>query len=166
MTHFISYTRNNIPVFIDLIRSNAAKHVAQQPYLLTLTAEALKNITLDGRSSMSIVHDMGRPIGYDFVVETSTDDGIFYAQLVRDETYTRFIKNGKPLSTRYLTTILSIDPVGAQYNVENVWIGRLTPPRPGSAKETAKSKSYWDTHAYVFENQPIQSSTLTKTCPY
>ena len=166
MTHFISYTRNNVPVFIDLIRSNAAKHVAQQPYLLTLTAEALKNITLDGHSSISIVHDMGRPIGYDFVVETSTNDGIFYAQLVRDEAYTRFIKNGKPLSTQYLTTILTIDSDGALYNVESVWIGRLTPPLPGSAKENTKSKPYWDKHAYVYENQPIKSSTLTKTCPY
>ena len=164
--HFISYTRNNVPVFIDLIRSNAAKQVAQQPYLLTLTTEVLKSITLDGRTAMSIEHDMGRPIGYDFVVATPTNDGIFYARLLRDDAYTRFIKNGKPLSTRYLTIILSIDPVGTQYNIENVWIGRLTPPRPGSAKETAKSKPYWDKHAYVFENQPIQSSTLTKTCPY
>lgn len=166
MTHFIGHTRNNIPVFIDLIGSAAARHVAQQPYLLTLAAEALRSATLDGRSTINLEHDMGRPIGYDFVVETTTTDVIFYAQLLRDEAYTRFVKNGKPLSTRYLTTILRADKVDAQYNLENIWMGRLTPPRPGSAKESARSKTYWSKHAYVFENQPIRSSTLTKTCPY
>lgn len=166
MTHFIGLTRDNVPVYIDLIRSDAAKQIAQQPYLLTLAAEALRNSTLGGRSTINLEHDMGRPIGYDFVVETTTTDVIFYAQLLRDNAYTRFVKNGKPLATRYLTTILRADEAGTQYNVESIWMGRLTPPRPGSAKETARSKTYWEKHAYVFENQPVQSSTLTKTCPY
>lgn len=165
MPHLVEHTRNNIPVFIDLISSDAGKQIAQQPHLLTLAAEALRRTTLDGHN-VNLEHDMRRVIGYDFVVEAVDSDTIFYAQLVRDDVYTRFVKNGKPLSTRCLTTILRADKTGAQYNLENLWIGRLTPPRPGSTKETAKSKPYWEKHARVFENQPIQQRTLTKTCPY
>ncbi len=107
---------------------------------------------------------MKRSIGYDFVVETSPVDVVFYGRCLRDELYTRFIKNGKPLSTSYLSLVLRTEDTG--YVLHGLWIGRHTPPRPGAAEETAESKEYWHDHAFVFENQRIQPSTLTKTCPY
>lgn len=165
MIHLVGHTQNNIPVNVDLVKSEAAKHISRQPYLLGLAAEALRNTALE-ESVVNLEHDMERVIGYDFVVKTTGTDTIFYVQLVQDKIYTRFTKNGKPLSTSFVSIVLQRSQKGDSYNMHDVWIGRLTPPRPGSAEETAQSKLYWEDHAYIFENQPIQPRTLTKTCPY
>jgi hypothetical protein len=165
MSHFIGQTNNNEPVFVDLINSSAAKRIAQQPYLLTLATEALQNAMLSG-VKITVEQDMGRTIGYDYVVETSVDDTVFYAQLVRDSTYTRFIKNGEPLATRHLTMTLIYNEADSCYNLTDLWVGHRRPPRPGSTQENARGNLYWGKHAFVFENQPLQSRTLTKTCPY
>lgn len=165
MDHYVGNASNNIPVYVNLIKSNAAKHIAQQPSLLTLATEALQHLTLKG-VSVNLEKDMGRTIGYDFVVETTATDTVFYAQLQRDSTYTRFVKNGEPLPSRHLTMTLDYDRINTCYYLSNIWIGHLRPPRPGSTQETAKGNIFWGNHAFIFENQPLQSRTLTKTCPY
>jgi hypothetical protein len=165
MKHAAGYTHNNVPVYVDLIHSDAAKHIAQQPHLLGLLEEALKKISLRD-PQVSIEFDMGRPIGYNFVVSTSDKDSIFYAQLLRDDTYSRFVKNGKPLATQYLTLILARHDDDTAYELLDIWVGRLNPPRPGSVNETANSRPYWETHAIVLDKQPLQSRTITKVCPY
>lgn len=165
MKHLVGHAKNGIEVNVDLITSRAAKHISQMPHLLSLAAEALQSIQLE-KTVMDLEYDMGRTIGYDFVVETTDTDTIFYVQLVRDNTYTRFTKNGKPLSTKYLSMILCKSDDDTSYDLLDIWVGRLTPPRPGSDQATDDAKTYWEKHAFVFENQPVQSSTLTKTCPY
>lgn len=164
MKHSIGKSGNGIAVHVDLIQSQAAKHIAQQPHLLNLIAEALKQTTLSGANA-KIEQDMGRVIGYNFVIKTADSNGVFYAQLLRDDTYTRFIKNGKPLATRYLSMILRQDEDGA-YELSDAWIGRMSPPRPGTADETAESKPYWATHAIILSNESLQLRTVTKECPY
>lgn len=164
MKHPIGQTSNGIAVHVDLIRSQAAKHIAQQPHLLNLIAEALEQITLSGTDA-KIEHDMGRVIGYNFVVKTTESDGVFYAQLLRDDTYTRFVKNGKPLPTQYLSMVLCRDEDGV-YELNDAWIGRMSPPRPGTVDETAESKPYWSAHAIILGNESLQLRTITKVCPY
>lgn len=163
--HLVGYSRNKLPVYIDLINSRAAKHISRHPYLLNVAAEALKSISLS-KPQISLEYDMGRNIGHDFVVETTSADSIFYVQLVRDDIYTRFIKNGKPLPTSYVSMVLERDKKDDPYHMKDIWVGRSTPPRPGGSEETPESKAYWEDHAVVFGNEPIQSRTLTKTCPY
>ncbi len=165
MKHSIGQTRNGVTVYVDLIHSQAAQHIADQPHLLSLIAEMLPHTTLRG-SDFSIEHDMGRTIGYDFVVSTADTDTIFYAQLLRDSTYTRFVKNGKPLSTQHLTLHLHLSEDKTTYELRDAWIGHLSPPRPGSGHETTQSRPYWATHAFVFGNQSLQLRTVTKKCPY
>lgn len=165
MMHLVGHSRNKLPVYVDLIKSEAAKQIARHPYLLNVAAEALQHIPLN-KPIVSLEYDMGRNIGHDFVVETTSADNVFYVQVVRDKVYTRFIKNGKPLPTQYVSMILERDQKGDPYHMNDIWVGRLTPPRPGSAEETSASKAYWEGHAIVFGNEPIQSRTLTKTCPY
>lgn len=162
--HLIAHTKNDIPVHVDLIKSGAAKEIARQPHLLTLAAEVIQSVALH-KSVVKLDHDMKRSIGYDFVVETSPLDVIFYGRCVRDDVYTRFTKNGKPLPTSYISLALHRTS-DADYILHDLWIGRHTPPRPGDPEETAESKEFWQDHAFVFENQRIQPSTLTKTCPY
>ncbi len=164
MKHSIGQTGNGILVYVDLIKSQAAKHIAQQPRLLTLVAEALQQAEPHGVEA-NIECDMGRAVGYSFVVKTAGTDGIFYAQLLRDDTYFRFIKNRKPLPTQYLSMVLRQDESGA-YELHDAWVGRLNPPRPGTTGETAESKSYWDTHAFILSNETLQLRTITKECPY
>jgi hypothetical protein len=164
MRHPIGQTRNGVPVFVDLISSQAAKRIAQQPQLLTLTKEMLEQVTVRGQEA-SIEHDMGRLIGYNFVVATTDKDTILYGCLVKDNIYTRFVKNGKPRSTHFLTVSLRKDGDNT-YELLDVWVGRLNPPRPGSANETPESKAYWASHAFVLDNQPLQLQTVTKECPY
>lgn len=164
MKHAITQTRNGAVVYVNLVRSPAAARIASQPYLLGLIKEALEPTSLTA-AVIRIEQNMGRDIGYDFVAETKESDPIFYAQLVRQETYTRFVKNTKPLSTQYLTMILKRDESG-QYELDDTWVGRLSPPLPGSYNETQESKSYWNSHAYIFDKQPLQLRTVTRVCPY
>lgn len=164
MKHPIGQTRNNIAVYVDLIQSEAAKHIAQQPHLLRLVAEAIQHITLRGPAAQ-IEHDMGRVVGYNFVIKATGSEGIFYAQLLRDDTYTRFVKHGKPLPTSYLSMVLQRDADGA-YELNDTWIGRISPPRPGTANETAESKPYWTDHAILLGNETLQLRSITKVRPY
>lgn len=151
-------------VHVDLIASPAGMHISRQPHLLGLVSEALTQTAARDRE-VTIECDMGRTIGYDFIVATSDKDTVLYAQCLRDTIYTRFIKNGDPSLTQFLTIKLRRDDSG-EYVLHDTWIGRAIPPRPGSAEETPESKPYWSTHARILEGQPLQSRTITKLCPY
>lgn len=164
MKHLVGYTKNAIPVYIDLIRSAAAKHVASQPHLINLAAEALSQIA-PKKPRVSVECNMGRDIGYDFVVETTDAHNVFYAQLANETIYTRFVKKGEPKATAFLSLVLERASNGTEYNLCGVWIGRQNPPRPKDANETEQSQPYWDTHALVFDNQAIQPRTISKELP-
>lgn len=164
MKHLVGKSKNGVPVYVDLIHSVAAGHIAQQPYLLGLVEEALQRTALH-ESEVSIEHDMKRTVGYDFVINTTDKDVVFYARLLRDTVYTRFVKNGKPTPAQHLVLILRRDDSG-EYELLDTWIGRLIPPRPGSAKETSESKTYWESHAMILDSHSLQTRTLTKVCPY
>ena len=62
MKHPIGQTANSTPVYVDLTRSQAAVHIAQQPQLPGLVKEALAKLTATG-PTISVEHDMGRNIG-------------------------------------------------------------------------------------------------------
>lgn len=164
MKHLVGRTRNGALVHVDLITSAAAKRIAQQPHLLGLAGEALKKTALRD-TEIRFEYDTERTIGYDYVIGTTDKDSVFYAQLLRDTTYTRFVKNGKPVPAQRLAIVLRKNDDG-NYELLDTWIGHLSPPKPGSTGETPESKTYWATHALILDNQPIQLRTLTKVCPY
>jgi hypothetical protein len=162
--HPVGQTRNGAHVYVYLIGTQAGRHIAQQPQLFALAKEMLEQTTVRG-TEVSIERDMKRLIGYSFIVATSDTDTILYGRLLRDDVYTRFVKNGKPLSTNYLTVTLKQDS-DRNYELSDIWIGRFSPPRPGSANESAESKPFWSNHAFVLDSQPMHLQTVTKTCPY
>ena len=164
MKHLIGHSRNGIRIHVQLIGSHAGENIARQPQLLSLAKEMLAKTTLQG-AEIRLEYDMKRPIGYNFVVETSDQDTIFYGRLLKDALYTRFVKKGKPQPTRYIAaTLLRNDD--NSYELSDIRIGRLAPARPGSAHQTAESKQYWSNHALILDSQPLQLNTLTKICPY
>lgn len=164
MKHPIATTHNGKAVYVDLVYSLAAITIAQQPHLAQLVAEVLRQTRVD-TPDMYIEQDMQRTIGYDYVVETSNADHIFYAKLLRDTTYTRFVKNGRAQPTQYLSIVLHRDNDG-DYELKEAWIGKQHPARPGSDGATATSRQFWENHAFTLEGQQLQSRTLTRTCPY
>jgi hypothetical protein len=164
MKHIIAQTRNDVTVYVDLISSQASAQIARQPYVLNLLKELVQRTTITG-PELRFDQDMGRSIGNESVVETTEADTIVYAQKLKDPTYTRFVKNAKPEPTQYMTIVLRRDDENS-YELMDTWIGRLSPPRPGSEYETPESKTYWSNHAYVLDGEPVQSKSITKDCPY
>lgn len=164
MKHLIGLTQNRVEVYAYLTSSKVGKRLSRQPHLLALAKEMFTEVSLRDLK-IYMEYDMGRHIGYDFIINTTDNDAVFYACILKDTVYTRFVKSGEPIHTNYLTVTLEQDG-DENYELSDIWIGRLIPPRPGSADETADSKPYWSDHAYILGDQPLQSQTLTKTCPY
>jgi hypothetical protein len=164
MKHPIAQAKNDVTVYVNLIGSQAAASIAQHPYLLGLVKELLQETKLTG-PRLYFDRDMGRPVGSANVVETSDKDTILYAQALHGELYKRFVKNGKPLSTRHISVLLSRDDDGS-YELLDAWVGPLRPPHPGTEDETKAGRDYWDSHAFVLDREPIKLRTLTKNCPY
>lgn len=157
-------TKNEIEVRVDLAHSGAAHRISQRPHLLTLAGEALSNLTVDG-AHLVMTQDMGRPIGYDFVIEVGEPETVFYAQLVNETILTPLTKKGSPAPTNLLTIVLQHNEEDG-YCLEDVWPGPFRPPLPSNLEECAESKVYWSNHAYVFEDQRIKAQTITRECPY
>jgi len=164
MKHVIGSTSNGSSVYVDLIRSKAAKQISAQPQLLVFAKEAFKGLALS-KDSIEIEHDMGRTIGYDFTIETNDKDTVFYAQLIKATDFTPYVKNGTPASTTHLSVILK-KASDDEYELLDMWVGKMSPPLPGSENATAKSALYWSSHAIIYTNQAIQTRSLTKTSPY
>jgi hypothetical protein len=164
MKHTIGQTNNGVTLYVDLINSQAGVQIARQPYMLALLKELIGRTVITGKE-LQFDQDMGRPVGHESIVETTEADTIIYAQKLKDNVYTRFVKNAKPDPTQFVTLILRKD-ADDSYELIDTWIGRLSPPRPGSKYENAESKTYWANHAYVLDGEPVQSKSITKICPY
>jgi hypothetical protein len=160
----LARSNDKYEVYINLISSSAGHYLSRRPYVINLIKEVLTPIKLSG-ARVVIERDMGRNIGNTDIVTTSTSDTIYYAQPVKAEIFSRFAKNKYPQPSNTLTIIVEQDSEG-NYEVSDTWIGPFIPPFPGDDNETADSKSYWETHALAHDAQPIQSKTITKTCPY
>lgn len=160
----ITESPNGYKVYVNLIASPAGQYLSRQPYIIKLVKEVLaaKDLT---RSKETIEHDMGRVIGNTDIVETSDKDTIFYALPNKRVVFSRFAKNRYPAPSPKLTIILERDADG-DYEISDTWIGPCSPPFPGDANATVKSKPYWETHALAQDAQAVQSKTITKICPY
>lgn len=160
----VGTTSNGITVNIDLVHSGAAQLISRRPHLLTLASQIVNKITLID-SHLTMTYDMGRAIGYDFVVTPSAIDVVFYAQLAKENTYIPFTKKGTPASTNLLTMVLRHSETDG-YCIEDLWPGPYRPSLPGTATETPESKPYWENHAYIYEDQHLKVSSITHDWPY
>lgn len=165
MNHLVGCSKNGSPVYIDLTSSAAVKAVSRQPHLLSLAAEGLR-VRILQKGNATVECNLRRNIGYDFVIDTTDENDVFYVCLIKDSIPTRFTKKGMPETTSYITLCLEFDSDKDIYNLVDLWVGRSRPVEPGRSGESDKSIEYWKNHAVVFQNQPIQTQTLTKECPY
>ncbi|MBI3624401.1 hypothetical protein HY218_02090 [Candidatus Saccharibacteria bacterium] len=151
-------------IYVDLITSSAGHYLSRQPYVLNLIKEVLAPMHLT-KSEVFIERDMGRTIGSTDIVETSEKDTIFYALPYKKSVFSRYAKNRNPVPSQKLSLTLQRDSTG-NYELVDTWIGPSSPPFPGDKKATAKSKTYWQSHALVQDAQMVQAKTITKVCPY
>lgn len=163
--HPIVTLRDGTEVYVNLINAEISRTIARQPHLVELVKEILQEKVLSG-SEVHIEQDMGRVVGNDFVVTTKEGDSIFYAKVLHDETYTRFIKNGSPNPTQYVTITLRRVVGDRTYELYSARIGRLIPSRPDAASGSSESRRYWESHAVMHTGESLQSSTISKSCPY
>lgn len=163
MQHPVAHEQNGVLIFVDLIRSPAAKRIAEQPQLLRFAQEILRGQQLAG-TMLTLECNLQRQVGTSQIIATAANDTIFYARLTKDDLYTRFVKTNKPQPTQVVTMRLQKHDAG--YELHDIWFGLPYPPRPGSSDETAESEEFWQSHAFVYESQPLQASSITKICPY
>jgi hypothetical protein len=164
--HTLATDQNGHEIIVNLTShgSAAALQISEQPHLLTLAKEILEKVTVQGNEQL-IEKDMGRTIGSNFMVETTSADTILYAQQLKQEWYTRYVKNRSARDTTFLT--LDLQRVNATtYELIDIFMGRTRPAVPGHPDESATSKGYWATHAVIWGSQKIRSNTITKDCPW
>lgn len=162
--HLIAVSKNGADVRVNLIHSDAALHIAQQPHILTLAKEMLAQESLNDEE-IDIEHDFGRVIGNSEIVETTAKDTIVYAKLLKREDYSRFVRKRSLLPSNYLS--MSVRRIADNtYEIIDIWIGRLAPPFPSEEDHSPDSVLYWSTHAIVLDGQSLQVRTLTKNAPF
>lgn len=158
--HHIGTTKNGAEVYVNLIKSEAAVHIAHNPQILALTKEMLAKSTVTGKTA-NIEHDFGRTVGNSEIVETTPKDTIVYAKRLRYDSYNRFVRK-RQLSPSSFVSLSLVKTENGEYELVNAWIGRQTP----AFTETEASKLYWANHAIVLEGQQLQLRTVTKDAPY
>jgi len=166
MKHLIGRTHNHTEVYVNLIGSLAGASIARQPRLLALIKDVIRQTDISG-DHLRFDRDMGKAVGYSYVVETGEQDNVVYARRVHDSIFTRFVRHGTPKVTQYVSLVLQKDADG-KYELQDAWIGPLCPPRPGAelASDQSASRSFWANHAWLLNDEPVQPRTLTKVCPY
>lgn len=162
--YLVDDSSDEYDIYINLISSPAGIYLSRRPYLIPVIKELLTKHQLSGKRVV-IEQDMGRNIGTTDIVATEDKDIIYYAQAIKSDTYSRFIKNKYPQASSKLTIVAERNEDG-DYMISDAWIGSNHPPFPGDDIETTESKSYWGTHALVHDSLAIQSKTITKECPY
>jgi hypothetical protein len=162
--HQVAVSANGMAIFINLMQPPTSVAIARNPHLLSL----IKEISAQNEFSGDVVERefvMQRTVGYLEYATTKPDDVVFYARQLRSPAYTRFIKNRKTEATNVVSMRLERTDDNS-YTISNIWIGTLPIPFPGQDNETPDSRSFWESHAVVYNGQPLMASTVTKERPY
>jgi len=162
--HIVARSANGRIVYAELTQTPLASNISRTPHLLRLAEEAVADMELTA-ADIEISYDMGRSIGYCERIDTNDSDAVFYARQSKTAAFTRFVKNRQTVATQHISMHLQLDSDG-NYKLCNVWFGSTYPALPGDVEESSTSKSYWSSHAVVFNGQAVIASTLTRDCPY
>lgn len=160
----IGYTKNGKLVYVDLEHSHVAAHLADTPYLLALVRELIPRLRPQ-KPNVYLHKDMGRIVGTSNLVKTTSEDKIIYAKRLNHDNYTRFVLHRKAEPSSFVTIALQEDATG-NYALWSAWIGKKAPQFPGDPLETRMSRSFWKTHALVWNSQTIQPKTTRTDWPW
>lgn len=163
---YVATSDNGVGVYIDHDNTHIALHVQEEPRLLEFIKEVVEDSELAG-DKVAIEKDMGRIIGMTTAVKTTETDEIVYAKRQQRDTFTRFVKNREPQPTSILSIILfRADENDGTYRLWSAWCGELAPTSPGTSGEMPTSREFWASHALVYDEKIIDTSTVTTACPW
>lgn len=155
---FLCKSLNGVDVYIDYGHTNIEVHTVENPDLLGLVKEVLKDSNLEG-DNIAISKDMGRQIGKTNCVITDGSDEIVFAKRIGRESYSRFVKNRELEPTTNIAIVLHKTDDG--YNLWSAWCGDLVPVEADDNGRMRTIEGFWDTHALVYDTKIIQPGTET-----
>lgn len=160
MVELLCITKNKMKVFYDNINSHASTHFADTPNLRELVIEVLSSSNIH-EDDLSLDVDMKRIIGTTDVVAIESTDKIVYAIRKNrpEQGYVPFVKFrlGQPDSH---ISIALMKGRNSSFDLSSAWIGTWDdPPFPQEPHATLESRKYWDTHAFIWGSQDIESGT-------
>ena len=164
---YLAKTKNQLAVYVDLVKSHAATHLEDTPQLQDLVLEALAGLKVKG-DYLEIELDMGRIIGMTDGVKIEEGDEIIWAKRKNRDSYTVFNKSKVSQPSSFITLALSRQADGS-YVLESAFISSgegCSPPFPDEPKATVASKDYWSKHALAWGTQEIQAGSVTTKCPW
>lgn len=163
MKELFATSKNGISVYLDTEQSHASTHLAHNPALADFAREVLSGLDIT-EDIVRVEQDMGKVIGTTDLLETDENDEIVYALRPLRSTYSRFVKNKKPISTRWVT--VDVRKREGDYFLYTTFIGRLTPSFPGGDYLLEQSEVFWSNHALAWGNQEVIPETETTECPW
>jgi len=105
-------------------------------------------------------------IGMSACVPITWQDDIVYAKRTGRDSYSKFVKNHKPISTEYITIFLKKkDDI---YLIRSCYYGETKANIYfyGVEPTDDERNSFWNDHALVFGSEPIDPTTITTRCPW
>jgi hypothetical protein len=154
-------------IYYDTERSHAATHFADTPGLRDLVIEVLGKRIVAG-NDLWFTTALDTVIGTSDVVDVDESDDIIYAirKNRTEQGYVPFTKSRLAQESSYVS--IALEDRGAEtYSVSSAWIGTWDdPPFPQQPHATAESIPYWNTHAFVWGSQEIESGTEIPTRPW
>lgn len=131
-----------------------------------LLPEALDRIDPAGKDFLVEEVDFGRPIGQTTCVATGAGDQIVFAKRPRRWGHSRFVANREPEECSSMVVILKkAEDVGG-YVLITAFIGHRPEPEPWDRNATANSRAFWDSHALIWDSEPVVPGTETTRCPW
>lgn len=159
---FVARSLNGFDVYLNPEHTNMELHVAENPEILGLIAEAIEHSELTG-DNVAIEKDLGRVVGETACVRTSATDRIIFARRHHRDSFSRFVMDRTPELVQTVVAILH--KVDDSYELWSGWCGRLVPMVPDENGVLHGSKEFWAQHALVYDESIIQLDTITEEAP-
>lgn len=157
-------TKSGRAVWLDVEKSHATTHFADQPRLREFVEKLIPTLDED-TDQIRIEKDMGEVVGTSDLAETSEGDEIVYARRPRRVIYSRFVKGKEPTPTNWITVNLKKGKNG-DYFLYTAFVGRNTPSIPGGDYLPEQSREFWSNHALIWGAQEVEPGTETTECPW
>ncbi|KAA0547189.1 hypothetical protein FZW96_14560 [Bacillus sp. BGMRC 2118] len=124
------------------------------------------------KQSEKLIITAPEPIGTTSLINTDEQSEIVYAKRKERKIYTRFVKNTKGTITNSFVVILNkTRNNNNQYLFVTMFPGNGAHKEPEdptirTKRELIESLLFWENHALVFDENTIDTSTITPFCPY
>lgn len=162
----LGVSKNNVSVYLTIESTHAKTHFTKQLKLESAVKNALRNISIHAEI-VRLQIDNNAIVGTCDLIETNPDDEIVYAIRIARTTYSRFVKNKKPIKTNSFVIDVRRDRKNPHnYFLYTAYVGPLVPSFPGGEYLSEQSVSFWSNHALVWGAQTVIPESITTKYPW